>query len=656
MIKYNLLVMVSNLKKVNLMILLFACLSVGAQDRTFQVASPNKSLMLTFGITTSGNIFYSVTRSRVPVLEQSKLGIVREDGDYSRYMKLISASVVNVTTGQYELANGKRKNVRYLANRQVFHLSNNAGKTMDVIFQVSNDGVAFRYYFPEQSTDVKRIREERTSFNFAENAKGWLQPMADAQTGWEHSNPSYEENYQQGIPVGTPSPIKAGWVYPALFQSGDTWVLITETAPERNYCGTRLRAESPKGEYSIGFPQPQELFSAGSALNPESKLPWYTPWRIIAMGSLKTIVESTLGTDLAKPAIKMDESFIKPGRSAWSWVLMKDDSTVFHVQKRFIDYAAEMKWEYCLVDADWDKKIGYEKIAELADYARSKKVGLILWYNSAGAWNTTPYTPRNMLLTKEARILEFSKLQKMGVKGVKIDFFGGDGQSFMTYYQDILADAAAHHLLVNFHGATLPRGLQRTFPNLMTMESIKGMEFRTFAQETEDMQPVHCTTIPFTRNVFDPMDYTPMVLHKIPNIKRSTSNGFELALPVLFQSGIQHFAETPEGMSHVPRYVKDFLKALPVTWDDTRFIDGFPGKRAVIARRSGKRWYVAGINGEKQDKVLTLDLSFINSIGKMINDGPADLSFVQSDIRPSRNTTVNVKASGGFVIMFEEGK
>ncbi|WP_235048361.1 glycoside hydrolase family 97 protein [Arcticibacter svalbardensis] len=641
------------MKKLNLMILLFSGMTAAAQDKIYQIKSPDQSLSVTFGLRRTGTLFYSLNRNNVVVLEQSKLGLIRQDADFSRNLKLISASDITITTDQYELLTAKRKLNQYTANKQVFHLSNATGAKLDIIFQVSNDGVAFRYYFPEKSTVVKKITVEATSYNFAENAKGWLQPMADAQTGFEHSNPSYEENYQQGIAVGKPSPIRAGWVYPALFQAGDTWVVITESAPERNYCYTRLNALSPNGEYSISFPQGPEVFSAGAALNPESELPWYTPWRIIGVGSLKTIVESTLGTDLAKPALNMDASFIKPGKSAWSWVLLKDDSTVFNVQKRFIDYAKDMKWDYCLVDAEWDKKIGYEKIAELAAYAKKKDIGLILWYNSAGTWNTVPFTPRNLLLTKESRVTEFAKLEKMGIKGVKIDFFGGDGQSFVQYYQDILQDAADHHILVNFHGATLPRGLQRTYPNLMTMESIKGMEFRTFLQANEDMQPVHCTTIPYTRNVYDPMDYTPMVLYKIPNIKRSTTNGFELALPVLFLSGIQHFAETPEGMSHVPGYVKEMLKTLPASWDDVRFIDGFPGKRVVIARRSGTRWFVAGINGEKEDKELTLDLSFINSTGKMITDGAQDLSFVQSDVIPSRNTLVKVKAAGGFVIVFE---
>jgi hypothetical protein len=635
-----------------LLILIINAFVATAQQKTYKLTSPDKSLALKFELSGSGNMYYSIFRNNQIVLQRSRLGLMREDGDYSNKLKLASVSKVAIVTDKYEILTSKRRLNLYKANKQTFRVLNGAGKPIDVIFQLSDDGIAFRYYFPDKSTDVKRITEEKTSFKFAGDTKGWLQPMADAQTGWEHSNPSYEELYEQGIPVGKPSPIKAGWVFPALFQTGQYWVLLTETVPEGNYCNSRLDAQSPGGEYKIRFPQPAEVFKPGAALNPESTLPWYTPWRIVSVGSLKTIMESTLGTDLAIPAIKMDTAFIKPGKSAWSWVLLKDDSTVYNVQKRFIDYAADMNWQYCLTDADWDKKIGYEKAASLAAYAATKKIGLILWYNSAGAWNTTPYSPRNKLVTKESRVDEFTRLEKMGVKGVKIDFFGGDGQSFVQYYQDILKDAADHHLLVNFHGATLPRGLQRTYPNLMTMEAIKGMEFRTFSQETEDQQPVHCTTIPFTRNIFDPMDYTPMALYKIPNIKRSTTTAFELALPVVFQSGIQHFAESPEGMAHMPAFVKSFLRKLPAQWDDIRFIDGFPGKRVVIARRSGTKWYVAGINGENTSQQFSLDLSFLKEAGQLITDG-ANGNLTETQIVPGKTTKIDVSAAGGFVAVFE---
>lgn len=618
----------------------------------YTISSPDKKLSVQFQLTEDKKAVYSVKAGGKPVLAFSKLGVVMEDQDFSKGLSFVSASKVEFVKDQYELYTGKKKNVTYQANKQVFHLKNASGKLVDIIFQVSDDGFAFRYYFPGKATDRKKIKEEISSFHFLPDSKGWLQPMSDAKTGWEKCHPSYEEYYQKGIATGTPSPIKAGWVYPALFNSGDTWILISETGLDSNYCATRLRAQSPDREYSIGFPQPQEIFNGG-ALNPESSFPWYSPWRVVAVGSLKTVSESTLGTDLAAPAIKMDKSFIKPGISSWSWVLMKDDSTVYSVQKRFIDYAADMNWEYCLVDADWDTKIGYDKMKELADYAKTKNVGVIVWYNSAGDWNTTPYHPRNKLLTRADRLKEFARLKEMGIKGVKVDFFGGDGQSVVKYYLDILEDAAKTQILVNCHGSTLPRGWQRTYPHLVSMEAIKGFEFATFKQENLDVQPVHCTTIPFTRNVFDPMDYTPMCLYKVPGLQRRTTSAFELALPVIFLSGVQHIAETPEGMSHVPDYVKTFLRGLPGSWDDSRFIDGYPGKLAVFARKSGNIWYIAGINGENTEKKLQLDLSFLdNKSGTLITDGAEPLSFTSQSVKvtPGQKLDVTVKGNGGFVI------
>jgi hypothetical protein len=261
---------------------------------------------------------------------------------------------------------------------------------------VSDDGVAFRYAFPEKSTDVKKITAEATSFHFNEGTRAWLQPKTEAQTGFEHTNPSYEAHYMMDIATGTSSPGKNGWVYPALFRYNNAWLLITEAALGKTYCGTALQQHSPNNEYKINFPQAPEVFTNGKpTLNPESTLPWKTPWRIIVVGDLKTITESTLGTDLALPAKKMDASFIKPGKASWSWILKKDDSTVYSVQKRYIDFAAGMKWQYCLIDAEWDKRIGYDSTKLLADYAKQKGVGLLLWYNSAGSWNTIKFTPKS---------------------------------------------------------------------------------------------------------------------------------------------------------------------------------------------------------------------------------------------------------------------
>lgn len=621
-----------------------------------RIQSPDKSVSLYVSLSASGEIQYSVQKSGVNVIQPSALGVVMKGHDFTQHLKLVTASKPELITDNYQTRNAKKSSILYQANQLVMSFANEEVKTMDIIFRLSNDGVAFRYSFPWINNN-ETIVKELSSFAFDGNARAWLQPMSEAKTGWEHCHPSYEEHYLQDIPVGTVSPLKSGWVYPALFKTNDTWVLITEAALDGTYCGTRLINDSTSSVYSIGFPDPREVFTGGGYL-PENNKPWLTPWRIITIGSLKTIAESTLGTDLAPKAISIDQSFIKQGKASWSWINSKDDLIVYDEQIKYIDFASSMNWQYCLIDANWDTQIGYEKVAELSTYAKHKNVGLILWYNSAGDWNTVKYHPKDKLLTKEGREKEFSRLQANGIKGVKIDFFGGDGRSMIQYYIDILNDVAKYKLLVNFHGATLPRGWQRTYPNLMTTEAIYGMEMVTFDQHAADQQANHCAMLPFTRNAFDPMDFTPMNLTGLTysNCIRKTTPAFELALSVLFLSGIQHYAQSPEGMTKVPDDVKSFLKTLPDNWDDVKFLDGYPGKYVVLARRSGDRWYVVGINGEKDERKVNLDLTcFKKGKATLLTDGTEGKLFSETVLNTTKQKKcdISMNGNGGFVMVLE---
>lgn len=639
---------------IGLAALLFAELT-GATSAS--LSSPNGELQVTFTLSSDGEPGYSIQRKGVAVLRQSRLGLVRDDGDFSRELTLEASSPVTSVQDEYELLTSKRRLHKYTANRQVFTLRTSRGQRLEVQFQVSNDGVAFRYEFPEQDTTLRHVRSEASTFNFLPATKAWLQPMAAAKTGFASTNPSYEEIYEKEIDVGTPSPTGAGWVYPALFRSGDTWLLLSETGLVRNYCGTRLQSRWRSSEYSVAFPDPLETFQNGAVL-PESRLPWTLPWRLIVVGDLATIVESTLGTDLAeKPRQASATPLDAPGKASWSWPLLGDGETIYDTQRRFIDYAAQMGWAYTLIDAQWDRQIGYERLKDLVDYARAKKVRILLWYNSAGDWNTAPQTPRDLMLTHDSRVREFTKLKEIGVAGLKVDFFGGDGQSVIQYYQDILEDAARFGLLMNFHGATLPRGWHRTYPNLMTMEAVRGLEFVTFQQQNAEDEPTHAAMLPFTRNVFDPMDFTPVVLDRIAKIERRTSSAFELALSVLFTSGIQHYAEIPEGMAKAPEYVRSFMKQVPSIWEDVKFLGGEPGKYVVLARRSGKRWYIAGINGESASRNVTLDLTplKVKHGDVAITDGEGGSSFRQQSVELDKEnkTRLILRPRGGFVWVVE---
>lgn len=613
------------------------------------LSSPDGQLQVDVAVNEQQQLVYTVQRAGQPVLFASRLGLVLAQGDYANDLKLVATSPVKAHREQYTLAAGKKSKVEYRANEQHFTVANATGQQLVLTLRASNDGLALRYTV--DGPGRKTFKEELTGFAFPTEARAWLQPMSVAKTGWKRTNPSYEEHYQVDIPVGTPAPSHAGWVFPALFRSGANWVAITEAGMDGRFHASRLASDSSGGSYRIGLPEASEVTPGGHLLA-DVDGPLTTPWRVLAIGPLKTVMESTLGTDLAAPAVAFDKAKLKPGPASWSWALLKDDGTVFDVQKRFIDYAADMRWPYTLVDADWDRKIGDAKMKELAGYAKTKNVGLLAWYNSSGAWNDTEYSPKSALLTRADRAREFARMKAIGVKGLKVDFFGGDGASQQAYYVDILTETAAAGLLLNFHGATLPRGWSRTYPHLLTVEAVKGFEFATFTQEDQDRVARHAAMLPFARNLFDPMDFTPVVFHDIPNIQRATRNGFELAQSVVFLSGIQHYAETPEGMATVPAYVKTFLRELPRHWDEVRFLDGEPGKWVVIARRAGRQWFIAGLNADDAPREVTLDLAWLGKRqGRLITDGNGPREFSEGRLAAPA-AKFSLAPQGGFVARF----
>lgn len=645
-----------NMKVLLYLNILFACFPAFSFGKNNQqtIKSPNNEILVEL-TQENNNLGYKIFNKGETVLEFSKLGLELIKINLYDGLKIISSSPVKKIKDSYNLKAGKATQCFYNANERVFTVSGRSGDVMNVIFRVSNDGVAFRYVIKntKQTREVFNMKAEYTTFNFDSSAKAWLHPREKAGAGWCRTQPSYEENYQQNVSVGTHSPYNEGWTFPALFKAGKSWALLSETDMPLNYCATHLSENVISGEYALAFPDSIETVTGEKAI-PSSALDWTTPWRLIIIGNnLNEIVKSTLSTDLASNSTVGNCSFVLPGKASWSWALLNDTATIYSVQKEFIDYASSMSWEYCLIDGLWDSQIGYDKIKELVQYANKMNIGLWLWYNSAGSWNDTPQTPRYVVLDSVKREKEFWLLHEMGIKGIKVDFFPGDGQSVMKYYQEILRDAAKYELMVNFHGATLPRGWVRTYPNLMTTEAVKGFEYRTFLQSNEDVAASHCCMLPFTRNVVAPMDYTPVCFSEIKNIKRTTSNAFELALSVIFESGIQHFVEIPSGMEKVPQYVRNFLKIVPTTWDEVRLIDGFPGEYVVMARRKGNKWYVAGINAKKESVNLTIDTSFMNQNEiSVVSDGTDNRSFQIDKIENIKHKTVNLKleSNGGFLL------
>ena len=622
-----------------------------------EVLSPDGTVRVEMAVDADGRPTWRLSRDGRQVIADSPLGMVGEGVDLSQGLSFEAAGEVEAVADDYELLPGKRRYNRYRSNRRVFHWRDAQGNALAIAWQVSNDGAAFRYELDAPVQGMSTWRRDAAVFRLPATAHAWLQPMAEPKTGFARTNPSYEEHYLQDVAVGTTSPMGHGWVFPALFRNGEDWVLLSEGMLRRGDAGSRLLDGAQPGEYRIGFPDAREAFPGGPSDPWIDRYPWRSPWRIVAVGSLAEVVDSTLGTDLADPPATAGKP--APGKAAWSWPLLGDAHTVFEVQKRFVDYAAQMGWRYTLVDALWDQQIGEARMRELIEYARGKDVSILLWYNSAGSWNDAPQTPRDLLLDRASRIREFERLGAMGVAGLKIDFFGGDGASMIAYYLDILADAAPYGFQMNFHGATLPRGWQRTWPNLMTVEAVRGLEFSTFGQDDADRMPVHAATLPFVRNVFDPMDFTPLAMAGLnERVQRRSTAAFELATAVLFVSGIQHYAETPEGLAQAPDYVRAFLTQLPEVWDDSRFIDGYPGRHAVFARKGDGRWFVAGINADDAPRAIVLDADALGGgvlRGTLIGNGGDALGFSQRRVAfaPGRPLELELPPLGGFVLQLD---
>ncbi|MGW8316711.1 MAG: glycoside hydrolase family 97 catalytic domain-containing protein, partial [Bacteroidales bacterium] len=507
-------------------------------------------------------------------------------------------------------------------------------------------GVAFRYHFPDPQEGYLRIVKEYSRFNFMEGSF-WGHPY-DSITPW---SPAYETYYQGPVAIGTTAPAgKNGWAFPILLETRGAWILVSEAGLDGTYGASHLEPDCTGGEYAIRFAEPGE--AVGYYENTAySTLPWSTPWRFMAIGpSLDAIVENNMTTHLAAPSRIPDPTWIQPGRATWSWWSDSRSPQNFDRLVPFINFAANMGWEYSLVDAGWNHMKGGD-IEALAKMAEQKGIGLLLWYNSGGKHNTVTGEPRDRMDTRKARRAEFEKISALGIRGIKVDFFQSDKQEIIQQYLEILEDAADFHLVVNFHGCTLPRGWQRTWPNLLTMEAVRGGESYKFDGQFPEKAPAHLAIVPFTRNAVGPMDYTPGGFSD-QNHPHLTTYGFELALPVIFESGIMHYTDTPEKTASLPSRVVSLLKEIPVTWDETRFISGYPGKEVVIARRKGDRWYLAGMNGEPVTKTLTLDLTGTGSEPAQIQlfmDGDSPDTLVEASMKVTGGKfTVQLLPYGGF--------
>lgn len=599
-------------------------LSTQAQDAS--VTSPDGQLVVNVQMPEKGDLSYSVTYAGVPMLEQSALGMETNIGVYGHKDKLEKHEVTPVEE-TYSMNRIKTSLVNYKANKLVCDLVTRDGRKWKVEFLVSNNDIAFRYLLEKHGeTGAVRIMKEKTAFHFPSATTTFLTPQSDAMIGWKRTKPSYEEYYKADAPMNIRSQYGHGYTFPALFHVGESgWVLVSETGVDSKYCGSRL-SDCQFDTYTIEFPMPEE-FNGNGTSEPAFALPGATPWRTLTVGnSLKPIVETTVAWDVVKPLYETEHAY-KFGKGTWSWILWQDGSINYDDQVKFIDLASAMGFQYALIDNFWDKNIGKERMKDLIAYAKSKQVELFLWYSSSGYWNDIEQGPINKMDNAIIRKKEMKWLREVGVKGIKVDFFAGDKQETMRLYEEILSDADDNGLMVIFHGCTIPRGWERMYPNYVGSEAVRASENLVFNQSDCDQEAFNACLHPFIRNSVGIMEFGGCFLnHRLHknNQKgsiRKTTDIFELATAVLFQNPIQNFALAPNNLQDAPAVCLDFLRQVPTTWDETRFLDGYPGKYAVVARRKGDTWYIGGISAAAEPLKLKLDLSLLGLKEVEVYDG-----------------------------------
>lgn len=643
------------MKKIFFAVAFSAAIPVMLQAET--VSSPDGRLVV--DVTASGGVpTYSVNYDGKTFIDASPLGLKADIGDLSSGMAMSNVSDIEKVTDSYSQQNLKKSNIEYTANRRAYSFSKDGKPVYDIVFQVGDNDIAFKYVFaPNDKAKVARIDDEVTSFVLPEATTTFLCPQMKPMTGFARTAPSYETSYTADAPMGE-NGYGDGYVFPALFKVGDDgWMLISETGVDGSYCGSHI-ANVGGNVYKVAFPNPAELNGLGSS-SAGVTLPGETPWRTITLGTtLAPIMETTVATDVVRPKYAPSQDY-KSGKGTWSWITRQRDSGPYSEQIEFIDLAHAMGWNSVLIDACWDTNIGYDKIEELAKIAKDKGVDIFLWYNSNGYWNDAPQTPRNKMDRELPRREEMAWMKENGIRGIKVDFFGGDKQPMMQLYEDILKDANDYGLEVIFHGCTLPRGWDRMYPNFTAAEAVRASENLFFSEWECDNEAFSATFHPVCRNAVAAMDFGGSTLNKWWNSTdtpgkrhaRKTSDVFQLATSVMFQSPVQHFAISPTNLQTAPEWALDFMKNVPTTWDDVKFIDGYPGKYMIMARRHGDTWYVTGINAMKEPLKTKISLPMLKGGTIKLYSDDKDLNGKVKDVKLGKNQTIDIEipTNGAFI-------
>lgn len=637
-----------------------ACLlSLSVNVSGKKITSPSGNIVVTTSVTEVGTPIYSITLNGRPVINNAPLGLVADFVDLSSGLKETGFQRDDVKR-EYVQDKIKKSNVEVNATSAIVTYEGEDGKVLNIEWHVADDGVAYRLGVPKQSERGSlRVLEEKNSFVFPQGTTTFLTSQSTPMIGWKRTKPSYEEYYVVDAPMDLPSQFGEGYTFPALFKTPDNvWALITETGVDGYYAASHL-SDYKDGKYTIALPMPEENNGNGSA-SPAVALPGYTPWRIIAIGEdLAPIVETTLPWDLVEPRYTTSRPG-RPGKGTWSWILWQDGSINLEDQKKYVDLASEMGYDNVLVDNWWDTNIGEEGIEELNQYAKSKGVNLLIWFSSSGDWNDIVQGPINRMNRPIVRKKTMQWLKNNDIHGIKVDFFGGDKQETIRLYEDILSDAADYDIDVIFHGCTLPRGWERMYPNFVGAEAVLASENMIFDQEFCDREALQTTLHPFIRNATAIMEYGGTFLNKRMhrdnkhgNIRR-TSDAFQLATAVLFQNPVQNFALAPNNLDDAPMVALEFMKEVPTTWDDIKFIDGYPGQFVVLARRHNDKWYVAGVSNLDKTVELELNLPMFEkeeTVSMINDDRNGEPVKTQFTVKNPEKVKVKLNPLSGFIIM-----
>lgn len=633
--------------------------SLQALARDCTVKSPDGRLEVTVSCDSASSPVYTVTHDGRVMLQPSPLGIIADFGNLADSLTITGCSYGEQRIA-YSCRHIKKSMVDKLYSSMTVEFVNPRGQRLDAEFLAANNDVTFRYAIPRDgATGAIRVMEERTGFRLPDSTTTFLTPQSDAMTGWKRSKPSYEEKYRADAPMDSVSAFGNGFTFPALFHTpGDGWILVSETGVDSRYCASRL-SDANDGLYAIRFPMPEENNGNGT-VEPAFALPGHTPWRTVTVGgSLAPVAETTVMWDVVQPRYAPSTDY-KPGPGTWSWILWQDNSINEADQQAFIDLAAEMGYTHTLVDSGWDVTIGRDGMKRLSDYGRSKGVELYVWYSSSGYWNDITQSPVNIMDNPITRKNEMKWLREIDATGIKVDFFGGDKQETMRLYEEILSDANDFGLMVIFHGCTLPRGWERMYPNYVGSEAVLASENLIFTQTSCDEEAFSATLHPFIRNAVGAMEFGGTLLNR--RMSRSNSRGnirrtgdvFQLATAVLFQSPAQNFALTPNNLTDAPDICMDFMRDVPTLWDDTRLLDGYPGKYVALLRRSGKRAYAAAVNATSDTKEITLNLKPYTGLNTALyTDTPSGPSMSGIVIPDDGQMSVTIPSEGGAVIVID---